>query len=99
MRLGFAPSNRPHLHRAYKVTVCNQNFIAVDYIWSFFVTFFVSKLYFLLRNKEIVTSMGKFGETSGCGNLNTLGNKGDKSPKNIKFRDGDGQHFLGILPH
>ena len=29
MRLGFAPSNRPHLHRAYEVTVCNQNFIAV----------------------------------------------------------------------
>ena len=22
-------SNRPHLHRAYEVTVCNQNFIAV----------------------------------------------------------------------
>ena len=29
LRLGFAPSNRPHLHRAYEVTVCNQNFIAV----------------------------------------------------------------------
>ena len=30
MRLGFAPSNRPHLHRAYEVTICNQNFIAVS---------------------------------------------------------------------
>ena len=29
MRLGFAPSNRPHLHSAYEVTVCNQNFITV----------------------------------------------------------------------
>ena len=28
-RLGFALSNRPHLHRAYVVTVYNQNFIAV----------------------------------------------------------------------
>ena len=28
-RLGFALSNRPYLHRAYVVTVYNQNFIAV----------------------------------------------------------------------
>ena len=28
-RLGFALSNRPHLHRAYVVTIYNQNFIAV----------------------------------------------------------------------
>ena len=28
-RLGFALSNRPHLHRAYVVPVYNQNFIAV----------------------------------------------------------------------
>ena len=28
-RLGFALSNRPHLHRAYVVTVCNQNFVAL----------------------------------------------------------------------
>ena len=28
-KLGFALSNRPHLHRAYIVTVYDQNFIAV----------------------------------------------------------------------
>ena len=29
LRLGFALSNRPHLHRAYVVTGCNQIWIAV----------------------------------------------------------------------
>ena len=29
LRVGFAFSNSPHLHRAYLVTICNQKLIAV----------------------------------------------------------------------
>ena len=30
LKVGFALSRRPHLHRAYLVTVYNHNFIAVN---------------------------------------------------------------------
>ena len=30
LKIGFALSERPHLHRAYLVAVCNQKFVCID---------------------------------------------------------------------
>ena len=51
----------------------------------------------IFGDKEIATSMGKIGESSGCGQSNILGNNGDKSPKKPQISKwGRGQHFWGI---
>ena len=51
----------------------------------------------IFGNKEIATSMGKIGESSGWGQFNILGNIGEKSPKKPKISKwGRGQHFWGI---
>ena len=51
----------------------------------------------IFGDKEIATSMGKIGESSGWGQSNILGNNGDKSPiKPQILKWGRGQHFWGI---
>ena len=51
----------------------------------------------IFGDKEIATSMGKIGESSGWGQSNILGNNGDKSPKKPQISKwGRGQHFWGI---
>ena len=51
----------------------------------------------IFGDKEIATSMGKIGESSGWGQSNNLGNNGNKSPiKPLISKWGRGQHFCGI---
>ena len=49
----------------------------------------------IFGDKEIATSMGKIGESSGWGQSNIFGNNGDKSQKTLKV--GTGTAFLGNL--
>ena len=52
----------------------------------------------IFGDKEIATSMGKIGESSGWGQSNILGNNGDKSPQKTQISKwARGQHFLGNL--
>ena len=53
----------------------------------------------IFGDKEIATSMGKIGESSGWGQSNILGNNGENPPKNHKFQSGDGDSFSGEFGH
>ena len=51
----------------------------------------------IFGDKEIATSMGKIGESSGWGQSNILENNLGKSPKKPQISKwGRGQHFWGI---
>ena len=57
----------------------------------------IAQFSLIFGDKEITTSMGKIGESSGWGQSNILGSNGDKAYKKPQIsRWGRGQHFWGI---
>ena len=68
LRVGFALSNRPHLHRAYVVTICNQIWLAVC-IANCFRYILIDSVFYIPFNKTKKSTFEKHAFFSFCVDL------------------------------